>query len=149
MPTCTFSWLPAHGITCLPIIGPAGKNLGCPRKGDGGAKAFMKGFWNMPNPGLPVKPLAGAAPNIRGPNGPGTICGIMKGDWLPNGLNDIIELWPNGLCPNGCCCPNWPDELPPNIGLVATNLSSGFPTKLDSNQFHQIQRLARIVKFRL
>ena len=34
-------------------------------------------------------------------------------------------------------------------GLVATNLSSGFPAKWDSNPSVQLQRLARKLKFRL
>ena len=36
-----------------------------------------------------------------------------------------------------------------DMGLVATTLSSGYPTKSDSNQPAQLQRLARKLKFRL
>ena len=35
-----------------------------------------------------------------------------------------------------------------NMGLVAKNLSSGFPTKRISDQSPQLQRLARELKFR-
>ena len=36
-----------------------------------------------------------------------------------------------------------------NMGLDLRNLSSGFPIKLDSNQSPKLQRLARMVTFRL
>ena len=36
-----------------------------------------------------------------------------------------------------------------NMGLVARNLSSGFPTKRVSNQLPQLQRLARKLKLHL
>ena len=41
------------------------------------------------------------------------------------------------------------EQVPSNMGLDATNLSSGFLIKRDSNQFPQLQRLARKLKFRL